>query len=90
MSLWSRHLDRSMRPCCSIFMTASSSLTPQLLYRDVEQEQVQVSAGNNEMAFTPRVALPGVKTPDVLHPLLPGTSSCHEAINRAKGDNKVE
>ncbi|GBM71984.1 hypothetical protein AVEN_269314-1 [Araneus ventricosus] len=32
-----------------------------------------VLAGNNGVAFTPWVALPGEITPDVYHPLLPGT-----------------
>ncbi|GBN97681.1 hypothetical protein AVEN_272676-1 [Araneus ventricosus] len=42
-----------------------------------------VLAGNNGVAFTPWVALPGEITPDVQHPLLPGTPPCHdEATNR--------
>ncbi|GBN27152.1 hypothetical protein AVEN_157268-1 [Araneus ventricosus] len=42
-----------------------------------------VLAGNNGVAFTPWVALPGEITPDVHHPLLPGTPPCHdEATNR--------
>ncbi|GBN22513.1 hypothetical protein AVEN_212840-1 [Araneus ventricosus] len=44
-----------------------------------------VLAGNNGVAFTPWVALPGEITPDVHHPLLPGTPPCHdEATNRSK------
>ncbi|GBM82323.1 hypothetical protein AVEN_128752-2 [Araneus ventricosus] len=42
-----------------------------------------VLAGNNGVAFTPWVALPGEITPDVHHPLFPGTPPCHdEATNR--------
>ncbi|GBO10787.1 hypothetical protein AVEN_76123-1 [Araneus ventricosus] len=42
-----------------------------------------VLAGNNGVAFTPWVALLGEITPDVHHPLLPGTPPCHdEATNR--------
>ncbi|GBM83925.1 hypothetical protein AVEN_49580-1 [Araneus ventricosus] len=44
-----------------------------------------VLAGNNGVTFTPWVALPGEITPDVHHPLLPGTPPCHdEATNRTK------
>ncbi|GBL72049.1 hypothetical protein AVEN_115070-1 [Araneus ventricosus] len=46
-----------------------------------------VLAGNNGVAFTPWVALPGEYTPDVHHPLLPGTYPCRvEATNRSKGE----
>ncbi|GIY96428.1 uncharacterized protein CEXT_355431 [Caerostris extrusa] len=45
-----------------------------------------VLAVNNGVAFMPRVALPGVKTPDVLQPLLPETPPCHNgATNSNKG-----
>ncbi|GBM12369.1 hypothetical protein AVEN_211556-1 [Araneus ventricosus] len=48
-----------------------------------------VLAGNNAVAFTPWVALPGEYTPNVHHPLLPGTPPCRvEATNRSKGGNE--
>ncbi|GBM12371.1 hypothetical protein AVEN_211557-1 [Araneus ventricosus] len=48
-----------------------------------------VLAGNNGVAFTPWVALPGEYTPNVHHPLLPGTPPCRvETTNRSKGGNE--
>ncbi|GBN83410.1 hypothetical protein AVEN_169525-1 [Araneus ventricosus] len=45
-----------------------------------------VLARKNGVAFTSWVALPGEYTPDVHHPLLPGTPPCRvEATSRSKG-----
>ncbi|GBM91958.1 hypothetical protein AVEN_113278-1 [Araneus ventricosus] len=50
-----------------------------------------VVAGNNGVAFTPWVALPGDYTPDVHHPLLPGTPPCRvEASNRSTGTRRSD
>ncbi|GBM44322.1 hypothetical protein AVEN_232114-1 [Araneus ventricosus] len=50
-----------------------------------------VLAGKNGVAFTPWVALTGEYTPDVHHPLLPGTPPYRvEATNKSKGVTNME
>ncbi|GBN67944.1 hypothetical protein AVEN_134826-1 [Araneus ventricosus] len=83
---------QSMTSECDWFMTTGEmQLQFQLRYHIGRSLTLPlyllVLAGKNGVAFMPWVALPGEYTPNVHHPLLPGTPPCRvEATSRSKGD----